>query len=348
MPWGAGPEAPVPAPQTPHLLPSSLFPPENHCVSRSSFLATLAHERPGPCATSTFFSRLLALDHPWRVAPRRSRHPPTPHRPLARPSTQRLLHLSGMWPTRPRSAITPPPEPGGTSITAVARPGSMRTSPGSLAPRMASGGSASPGHCPARGSPSPSSGMPSTCCSKPTSWEGPDCSTSVGTRPGTSWNGRSSAGMRAKKRRVIAHLGVDEKAVAKRHRYVTLVCDLDRSTVEYIADDRKQTSLDAYYQSLSPKQLAGIEAVAMDMWDPFIASTVAHVPDGAVQDRLRPFSYHEAHARSGRRGAQAGTRPAEGRGRRDPQGDEVPVVVLGGEPAGALSGTVRRAARRCT
>ena len=86
-------------------------------------------------------------------------------------------------------------------------------------------------------------------------------------------------GLRAKKRRVIAHLGVDEKSVAKRHRYVTLVCDLDRSTVEYIGDDRKQTSLDAYYQSLSKKQLAGIKAVAMDMWDPFVASTVAHVPD---------------------------------------------------------------------
>jgi transposase len=88
-------------------------------------------------------------------------------------------------------------------------------------------------------------------------------------------------GLRAKKRRVIAHLGVDEKAVAKRHRYVTLVCDLDRSTVEYIGDDRKQTSLDAYYQSLSKKQLAGIKAVAMDMWEPFVSSTVAHVPDGA-------------------------------------------------------------------
>jgi transposase len=87
-------------------------------------------------------------------------------------------------------------------------------------------------------------------------------------------------GLRAKGRRVIAHLGVDEKAVAKRHRYVTLVCDLDRGTVEYIADDRKRSSLDAYYQSLSKEQLAGIEAVAMDMWGPFIASTVAHVPGG--------------------------------------------------------------------
>jgi transposase len=87
-------------------------------------------------------------------------------------------------------------------------------------------------------------------------------------------------GQRAKGRRIVAHLGVDEKAVAKRHRYVTLVNDLDRGTVEYIADDREKTSLDAYYQSLSAEQLAGIEAVAMDMWEPFIESTAAHVPDG--------------------------------------------------------------------
>jgi transposase len=95
------------------------------------------------------------------------------------------------------------------------------------------------------------------------------------------WNFMDRAvvrGQRAKRRRVITHLGVDEKAVAKRHRYVTLVCDLNRSTVEYIADDRKKTSLDAYYESLTKKQLAGIEAVAMDMWDPFMASTRDHVP----------------------------------------------------------------------
>jgi transposase len=90
-------------------------------------------------------------------------------------------------------------------------------------------------------------------------------------------------GQRAKKKRVIAHLGVDEKAVAKRHQYVTLVCDLDRSTIEYVGDNREKTSLDAYYASLSEKQLAGIEAVAMDMWDPYIASTLAHVPGGAAK-----------------------------------------------------------------
>jgi transposase len=47
-------------------------------------------------------------------------------------------------------------------------------------------------------------------------------------------------GMKAKRRRVISYLGVDEKSIAKRHRYVTLVSDLNRGTVEFIAFDRKK------------------------------------------------------------------------------------------------------------
>jgi len=88
-------------------------------------------------------------------------------------------------------------------------------------------------------------------------------------------------GQQRKQQVVSAHLGVDEKAVAKGHRYVTLVCDLDGGTVEYVGDDRKKESLDRYYQSLTPAQLAGIEAVAMDMWEPFILSTQEHVPGAA-------------------------------------------------------------------
>jgi transposase len=39
---------------------------------------------------------------------------------------------------------------------------------------------------------------------------------------------------------VVARLGVDEKAIAKRHRYLTIVADLAQSRVLYLADDRKQ------------------------------------------------------------------------------------------------------------
>jgi transposase len=85
-------------------------------------------------------------------------------------------------------------------------------------------------------------------------------------------------GQARKGRRVIARIGVDEKSVAKGQRYMTLVNDLERATVEYIGDERTQDSLNGYFQALTPRQLEGIEAVAMDMWEPFILSVKANVP----------------------------------------------------------------------
>ena len=87
-------------------------------------------------------------------------------------------------------------------------------------------------------------------------------------------------GQQAKGERVAARIGVDEKAAAKGMKYL-LVYDIDRATVEYIADDRRQESLDGFFLGLSDKQLQGIEAVAMDMWPAYINSTLAHVPGAA-------------------------------------------------------------------
>jgi transposase len=81
---------------------------------------------------------------------------------------------------------------------------------------------------------------------------------------------------------VVARLGVDEKAMAKRHRYLTIVADLEQSRVLYLADDRKQESLDGFWSTLTPAQRDGITAVAMDMWEPYVQSTRAHLP-GAEQ-----------------------------------------------------------------
>src|SRR5579864_127246 len=88
-------------------------------------------------------------------------------------------------------------------------------------------------------------------------------------------------GQRRKQQVVVPLLGVDEKAIAKGHTYVTLVSNLAHGTVEYVGEDRKKESLDAYYRSLTSAQLAGIEAVAMDMWEPFIASTKQYVAEAS-------------------------------------------------------------------
>jgi transposase len=81
----------------------------------------------------------------------------------------------------------------------------------------------------------------------------------------------------------IAHLGVDEKAITKGHRYLTIVADLDRHRVLFLNDDRTAESLDAFWPACTPAQLDGIEAVAMDMWDPYVQSVRAHVPHGAAK-----------------------------------------------------------------
>ena len=90
-------------------------------------------------------------------------------------------------------------------------------------------------------------------------------------------------GRARKSARVVRRIGVDEKAVAKGHRYLTLVCDLDEGTVEYLAEDRTQESLDGYYAGLTQEQLDGLEAVAMDMWEPYIQATRAKVPEAAAK-----------------------------------------------------------------
>ena len=86
-------------------------------------------------------------------------------------------------------------------------------------------------------------------------------------------------GRARKQTRIVHQIGVDEKAAAKGHRYLTLVCDSDEGTVKLIAEDRTQGSLDDYYAGLTQEQLDGIEAVTMDMWKPYIQATRAQRPD---------------------------------------------------------------------
>lgn len=86
-------------------------------------------------------------------------------------------------------------------------------------------------------------------------------------------------GLARRKAEIVEHIGVDEKAFTKGHRYFTLVNDLDRGRVLFVAEDRRQESLDEFWSTLGQDQIGGIRAVAMDMWDPYIHSTRSHLPD---------------------------------------------------------------------
>lgn len=78
----------------------------------------------------------------------------------------------------------------------------------------------------------------------------------------------------------LRYVGVDEKSFQRRHDYVTVVSDLEDTRVLFVADDRKRESLEAFWAlGLTEAQRTEIEAIAMDMWEPYVQATRAHVPD---------------------------------------------------------------------
>src|SRR5271169_6055861 len=86
-------------------------------------------------------------------------------------------------------------------------------------------------------------------------------------------------GLRRRQAEPIRHLGVDEKAFRKGHKYMTVVNDLTRGRVLYVAEDRKQESLDGFWGTLTDAQREGIAAVAMVRGRPSVASGRQHVGD---------------------------------------------------------------------
>ena len=96
-------------------------------------------------------------------------------------------------------------------------------------------------------------------------------------------------GLDAKAFTVPERVGIDEKSIARRHTYLSLVYDLDEGTVEHIGDGRGLDALEDYFDAFTPEELAGVKAVAMDMWGPYISSVRAHVPDADTKIVFDPF-----------------------------------------------------------
>ena len=86
-------------------------------------------------------------------------------------------------------------------------------------------------------------------------------------------------GLKAKKKQPPKQIGVDEKTAGWGHDYLNVVCDLERATVEYVADDGKKESVDGYFALISKRVRERIEAIVLDIWDQFLASIREHVPE---------------------------------------------------------------------
>lgn len=88
---------------------------------------------------------------------------------------------------------------------------------------------------------------------------------------------------------VPKRLGVDEKAIAKGQRYATLLCDLDHGHVIELAEDRTKASLIACLGTYSMNELSEVEAIAMDMWQPYATVMRTFVDDADDKIVFDPF-----------------------------------------------------------
>jgi len=77
-------------------------------------------------------------------------------------------------------------------------------------------------------------------------------------------------------------LCVDEISIRKRHSYLTIIANFLTGQVIGVAKDRKYKSLARFLLSLPSKVRHSIEAVAMDMWDPYIKAVTTYCPQAAI------------------------------------------------------------------
>jgi transposase len=80
----------------------------------------------------------------------------------------------------------------------------------------------------------------------------------------------------------LRYLGIDEKNFGAGQSYISILTDLEGSRVLEVAEDRTQQAAELLWDTLGEKQRGQIEAVAMDMWEPFLQATAREAPQAEV------------------------------------------------------------------
>ena len=103
-------------------------------------------------------------------------------------------------------------------------------------------------------------------------------------------------------------LAIDEISLHKGHNYMTVVVDYFSGRVVWMGNGRKKETLDEFFSGMTKEQKRLIEAVAMDMWEPYINRVKHHCPQSRIVfdffhvvqsfnrviDHVRRTEYHKA------------------------------------------------------
>ena len=79
----------------------------------------------------------------------------------------------------------------------------------------------------------------------------------------------------------LRQIAIDEIAIGRGHRYLTVVLDLVSGAVVFVGDGKGAEALDPFWKRLK-RARATIEAVAMDMSPAYISAVLTHLPEAAI------------------------------------------------------------------
>lgn len=97
-------------------------------------------------------------------------------------------------------------------------------------------------------------------------------------------------GLARKHSKPLPHIGIDEKSFRKGHSYITLIYDVDNSTVEAIAEGHDEAAANECFSQLLPEQIQSVEAVAVDMSSALVKSIKGNIP--LAENKIVHDRYH--------------------------------------------------------
>ena len=84
----------------------------------------------------------------------------------------------------------------------------------------------------------------------------------------------------ARRKPVLAQMGVDEIHLGKKQKFITVVSNLESAEPVWFGRERKKETLDGFFLSeLKPGQRMRITAACVDMWEPYRLSIEQHAPN---------------------------------------------------------------------
>ena len=77
-------------------------------------------------------------------------------------------------------------------------------------------------------------------------------------------------------------IAIEEIALKKGHRYLTVVIDWESGRIVWMGEGRSQETLDEFFRKMPKQARANILAVAMDMWQPYRKSVEQWCPQAVI------------------------------------------------------------------